>query len=70
MDTPKHHIYLDHSATTPVDPRVVEAMAPYWNEVFGNSESSHALGHANDEDDIARVLEVLPAIIERLRADE
>ncbi|MBL7064890.1 MAG: cysteine desulfurase [Anaerolineae bacterium] len=46
MDTPKRHIYLDHSATTPVDPRVVEAMAPYWNEVFGNSEASHALGQA------------------------
>jgi cysteine desulfurase len=37
-------IYLDHSATTPVDPRVVEAMAPYWGERFGNSESSHAFG--------------------------
>jgi cysteine desulfurase len=40
------HIYLDHSATTPVDPRVVEAMAPYWSETFGNSESSHAFGQA------------------------
>ncbi|MCX7682433.1 MAG: cysteine desulfurase [Anaerolineae bacterium] len=37
-------IYMDHSATTPVDPRVVEAMAPYWSEVFGNSESSHFFG--------------------------
>lgn len=37
-------IYMDHSATTPVDPRVVEAMAPYWNDVFGNTESSHAMG--------------------------
>ncbi len=37
-------IYLDHSATTPVDPRVVEAMAPYWSEVFANTESSHAFG--------------------------
>ncbi len=37
-------IYLDHSATTPVDPRVVQAMAPYWNDIFGNSESSHAFG--------------------------
>ena len=40
----KRRIYLDHSATTPVDPDVVEAMAPYWNAVFGNSESSHAFG--------------------------
>lgn len=37
-------IYLDHSATTPVDPRVVEAMAPFWRDVFGNTESSHAFG--------------------------
>jgi len=44
MNRPEHHIYLDHSATTPVDPRVVEAMAPYWSEVFGNSESSHTFG--------------------------
>lgn len=46
MNTPKRRIYLDHSATTPVDPRVVEAMAPYWSEVFGNSESAHAFGQA------------------------
>jgi cysteine desulfurase len=38
------YIYLDHSATTPVDPRVVEAMAPYWNEKFGNTESAHTIG--------------------------
>ncbi|HIE39619.1 MAG TPA: cysteine desulfurase, partial [Anaerolineae bacterium] len=39
-------IYLDHSATTPVDPRVVEAMAPYWTDTFGNSSSVHAWGQA------------------------
>lgn len=44
MNVGDARIYLDHSATTPVDPRVVEAMAPYWSEVFGNPESSHAYG--------------------------
>ena len=37
-------IYLDHSATTPVDPRVVEAMLPFWTEVYGNPSSIYGLG--------------------------
>src|SRR5213592_2354454 len=37
-------IYLDHSATTPVDPRVVEAMMPYLTEQFGNASSVHFYG--------------------------
>jgi cysteine desulfurase len=32
-------IYLDHSATTAVDPRVVAVMAPLWSEQFGNPSS-------------------------------
>ncbi len=37
-------IYLDHSATTPVDPRVHEAMLPYFTEFFGNPSSLHRYG--------------------------
>ena len=39
-------IYLDYNATTPVDPRVVEAMLPYLTTHFGNPSSSHH--YAND----------------------
>ncbi len=38
-------IYMDHNATTPVDPRVLEAMLPYYREFFGNpSSSTHEYG--------------------------
>lgn len=37
-------IYLDYNATTPVDPRVAEAMLPYLTEHFGNPSSSHQPG--------------------------
>ncbi|HEV7475859.1 MAG TPA: cysteine desulfurase family protein [Pyrinomonadaceae bacterium] len=42
METRK--VYLDHSATTPADRRVVEAMLPYLTEKFGNASSVHFFG--------------------------
>lgn len=37
-------IYLDYAATTPVDPRVISAMMPYFAELFGNPSSVHTFG--------------------------
>ena len=38
-------IYADYQATTPVDPRVIEKVAPYWGESFGNPHSNdHIIG--------------------------
>ena len=43
-------VYADYQATTPVDPRVVTKMAPYWGELFGNAHSSdHVIGWQADK---------------------
>ncbi len=48
-------VYLDNHATTRVDPRVVEAMLPYFDEKYANPHSVHAAGHeARDAVDQAR----------------
>lgn len=63
-------IYLDNHATTPVDPRVVEAMVPYFLEHFGNAHSlTHRFGEqARDalEQSRTRLAELLGALPEEI----
>ena len=47
--TKKEKIYLDYAASTPVDPRVVKAMLPYFTEKFGNSSSLHTFAEVTKE---------------------
>jgi cysteine desulfurase len=60
-------IYLDHSATTPTDPRVVEAMLPHWTNNFGNASSLHRVGKSAEaalthaRETVAQVLNCYPA---------
>ena len=50
MNAPIAPIYLDYSSTTPVDPRVVDALLPFLREDFGNPASrSHAYGWKAEE---------------------
>ncbi|MCX6343583.1 MAG: cysteine desulfurase NifS [Armatimonadetes bacterium] len=45
----KKLIYLDHAATTPMDPLVLEAIMPYLTDQFGNASSLYSLGRTNRE---------------------
>jgi cysteine desulfurase len=59
-------IYLDYSATTPVDPRVVDAMTPWFSDSFGNPSSVHRFGQQAEaaidsaREAVARVLNCRP----------
>lgn len=63
-------IFLDYQSTTPVDPRVVQAMLPYFTEHFGNPHSlEHQFGfHARTaiDDALARVASVIGATSEQM----
>lgn len=62
-------VYLDYSASTPTDPRVVEVMLPYFSEVFGNPSSAHSFGRSAEDavetsrETIARILNCRPGEI-------
>jgi len=49
LSDPKMGIYIDYAATTPVDPRVLKAMEPYFNEKYGNTMSLHKQGRKSKE---------------------
>ena len=55
-------IYLDHNATTPILPEVVDAMVPYLREHFGNPSSSHVYG-LRVRDAVARAREQVAAML-------
>ena len=56
-------IYLDNSATTPVDPEVLEAMLPYLKEEFGNPSSRHYTLAVNAEKAVEKAREQVAALI-------
>lgn len=59
-------IYLDHNSTTPTDPRVIEAMLPYYRNAWGNASSLHQFGRQakagleESRETIAKVFNCLP----------
>ena len=66
---PRREVYLDYSASTPVDPRVLEVMMPYFSEVYGNPSSAHRYGRAAERaveesrETVATILNCGPAEI-------
>src|SRR5436853_31971 len=62
-------VYLDYAATTPVDPRVLQAMLPFFTELAGNASSVHVFGQeARSAVDQARA-QVADAVGGAVRAD-
>jgi len=63
----KKQIYFDYAATTPVDPRVMQVMLPFYSQAFGNPSSYHKLGQdadaalENARETVARYLHCLPS---------
>jgi cysteine desulfurase len=69
MSLPDGVIYMDHAATTPLDPRVFERMRPYFSELFGNPSSIYGLGRKSlaaldaAHETVARLLNCRPTEI-------
>jgi cysteine desulfurase len=69
MSLPDGVIYMDHAATTPLDPHVFERMRPYFSELFGNPSSIYGLGRTSlaaldaAHETVARLLNCRPTEI-------
>lgn len=64
------HIYLDNAATTPVRKEVLDAMLPYYNEIYGNPSSAYLLGRsAHRAVEEAKILcDILEEEVPRIRS--